>query len=345
MVLRRLTLFALALAAVLAVAGPARAHGMRAAYIEIAEHAAGQAAVSVRTQVPVSGLRLVADAPCEIQEGSEDAPGALVLSCSGTLAGARLTLQGLGPIVSEAVVLTTFSDGSSASTLITGEHPSWEIPERAASGLAVAGQYVGLGVRHIFTGPDHLLFLLGLVLILRSARAVLLAETAFTLSHSLSFSAAALGWIRVSSAAVEATIALSLVLVALEATKRWRDPAIFASRGPMLSAWDPSPLTRARVWQSAGLAFVFGLVHGLGFAGGLAEIGVPERAIPAALAGFAGGVEIGQVVFLSCVLLVFAAAKRRERIERGLTLAATYATGVTGCFWLFERLKALFFST
>ena len=95
--------------------------------------------------------------------------------------------------------------------------------------------------------------------------------------------------------------------------------------------------------QGAALAFVFGLVHGLGFAGGLAEIGLPDRAIPAALAGFAAGVEIGQVAFLAAVLALFALAARARKVERGLVLAATYAVGSIGCFWLFERLRALLF--
>jgi hypothetical protein len=172
-----------------------------------------------------------------------------------------------------------------------------------------------LGVVHIGTGDDHLLFLLLLVLLLRSARSVLLAETAFTLSHSVSFSATALGWIHVSSAGAEACIALSLVLLAAE----------IEPRGPPADAW-----------RGARLALVFGLVHGLGFAGGLREIGLPERAIAAALVSFGAGVELGQVAFLA-LLLGGLHLMRDARMLPRLRWAAVYGAGSISAFWLIER--------
>jgi HupE / UreJ protein len=320
-------LAALAIAVLLLFGGRANAHGMRSAYVEVDEVAPGRARVVVRAQVPVTGLVVSAESPCEV----EDLEGTFLLTCPGTVAGARLRIDGLGPIVSEAVVWTVLGDGLSASTLVTPSRPTLTLPARSAPWLAIARQYVGLGVGHILTGGDHLLFLLGLVLVLRRVRAVLLAETAFTLSHSITFSASALGWVKVSAPAVEACIALSLVLVALEAMRRRENPV---HRGDEPSTWP------AR--GGAGLAFVFGLVHGLGFAGGLREIGLPDRAIPAALAGFAGGVEIGQVAFLAVLLALFALARRAERAARALTFVSTYAVGAVGCFWLLERTHALF---
>lgn len=322
----RLLLAALVLFAVLSPRR-AEAHAMRTAYVEVIERSPGRALVTLGTQVPVTGLHLSAEAPCTLQAADDTAHGALLLECpNGTVGGATLGFEGLGPIVSEAVVWTVLADGTSSSTLVTHDHAACVLPTAGASAFDVARQYVGLGVRHILTGFDHLLFLLGLVVVLRRVRTVLLAETAFTLSHTLSFSAAALGWVHVSTGAVEACIALSLVLVALDATRR-RD-----------ATTPPSAL------RGAGLAFAFGLVHGLGFAGGLAEIGLPTRAIPSALAGFAGGVELGQIAFLALVLTAFALA-RRARVastERVLATVATYAVGAVGCFWLFERLRALF---
>jgi len=305
----------------------AEAHAMRTAYVEVVERSPGRALVTLGTQVPVTGVRLSAEAPCTLQAADDTARGALLLDCpNGTVGGATLVFEGLGPILSEAVVWTVLADGTSSSTLVTHDRAACVLPTAGASAFGVARQYVGLGVRHILTGFDHLLFLLGLVVVLRRVRAVLLAETAFTLSHTLSFTAAALGWVHVSTGAVEACIALSLVLVALDATRR-RD-----ARMP------PSAL------RGAGLAFAFGLVHGLGFAGGLAEIGLPTRAIPSALAGFAAGVELGQVAFLALVLAAFALARRvrAASAERVLATVATYAVGAVGCFWLFERLRALF---
>jgi hypothetical protein len=310
-----------ALPAVLAVlvallcARRAEAHGMRSAYVEIVEQTPGRAYVTVRAQVPVTGIRVSVESPCTLDDQG-------LLACPDTVGGARMRIDGLGPIVSEAVVFSALAGGSSASSLVTPAHPSWSLPSARVSWTAVARQYVAFGVEHILTGGDHLLFLLGLVLVLRRPRAVLLAETAFTLSHTITFSASALGWVHVSAPAVEACIALSLVLVALEAGRRRAE---------------------VHVWHGAGLAFVFGLVHGLGFAGGLAEIGLPDRAIPAALAGFAAGVEIGQVAFLAAVLVLFAAAARARKLERGLSFTATYAVGCIGSFWLIERLRALLF--
>jgi hypothetical protein len=166
------------------------------------------------------------------------------------------------------------------------------------------------------TGYDHLLFLGLLVLLLRRARSVLLAETAFTLSHSVSFSATALGWIHVSSVAAEACIALSLVLLAADV--RLRGAPASASRG-------------------ASMALVFGLVHGLGFAGGLREIGLPEHAIAPALVSFGAGVELGQVAFLAVVLGVLHLVRHASQLSR-VEMGAVYAAGTVSAYWLFERV-------
>lgn len=301
---------------VLLAARPAGAHGMRTAYVEITEHAPGRARVAIRGKVPVTGVELVTAPPCAITATPDTGRQ---LSCPERLAGAALELRGLGPVVSEAVVFVTLASGESFTTCVTPGNPRWEIPGRDPGALAVAGRYVKLGVEHIGTGADHLLFLLALVLCLRSLRAVMLAETAFTLSHTLSFTASALGWIRVSAAAAEACIAVSLVLIALDIG------------GPR----------REAAWKTAGLAFVFGLVHGLGFAGGLAEIGLPATAVPAALAGFAGGVELGQLAFLLLAVGALRAVERAPAIARAAVTAGAYAVGGVGWFWLIERLGAL----
>jgi hydrogenase/urease accessory protein HupE len=240
-----------------------------------------------------------------------------LVSCPGSLAGSRVTVQGLGPILSEAILVVSLHDGQRVSRVLTAAEPSFVLPS-VQSGPAVAGSYVRLGVVHILTGYDHLLFLLSLVLLLRRPRAVLLAETAFTVSHSLSFSATALGLIRVSAPAAEAAIALSLVLVALDIGKEGRSCS-------------------AR--SGAAMAFVFGLVHGLGFAGGLSEIGLPDAHVSLALLGFAGGVEIGQVGFLAILLVVLHLASRRlpeRRMARGARWGSLLIGGVAS-YWLIER--------
>lgn len=303
--------------ALLAFARPAAAHSMRTAYVELTEAQPGRARVRIHGKAPVTGIMLTAAAPCSVT--AEDT--GQWLACPGGLAGATLTVEGMGPIISEAVVLVAFADGTTTSACVTPRDPVWLVPGAAEAGaLSVARHYIVLGIEHIATGADHLLFLLALVLCLRTLRAVMLAETAFTLSHTISFSASALGWVHVSAAAAEACIAASLVLVALDVG---------------------TPLRGERPWKAAGLAFAFGLVHGLGFAGGLAEIGLPASEVPAALAGFAGGVELGQIAFLAIALSVFALASRFARLERIAIAAGTYAVGGIGCFWLLERLAVL----
>jgi hydrogenase/urease accessory protein HupE len=316
---------AIALLVVLAcalVAPRAYAHGMRSVYVEIVEIAPGRARVTMHAQVPVTGARLVADAPCVLSAVDDGESASQILKCPDRIGGARIGVDGLGPIVSEAVMWMALADDTEQSHLATKDAPTWTLPSAHESVLAIVRSYVALGVRHILTGPDHLLFLVALVLSLRRVRAVLLAETAFTLSHSLSFSASALGWVKVSSSAAEACIALSLVLVALDIGRA------------------PSASMRRDAWRGAGLAFAFGLVHGLGFAGGLAEIGLPSGAIPAALVGFAGGVEVGQIAFLALVLALLEAA-RRTRAYRFIPIAGAYAVGAVGFFWLIERVRAL----
>lgn len=306
-----------------AAARPASAHGMRSAYVEITQTAPGRARVAIRGNLPVTGVALTAETPCAVATTPD---AGTELGCPGAVTGAALTVTGLGPIASEAVILLTFLDGATATAVVTAGNPAWRIPGAGDPGmLTIAGRYVRLGIEHIATGADHLLFLLALVLCLRTLRAVMLAETAFTLSHTLSFSASSLGWIHVSSAAAEACIAVSLVLVALDVGRPPRD------------ARDPG----SRAWKTAGLAFAFGLVHGLGFAGGLAEIGLPATAVPAALAGFASGVELGQVAFLAIAVALLALARRAPRVSRAAVQLGTYAVGGVGAFWLVERLGAL----
>jgi hypothetical protein len=300
----------------------AHAHAMRSAFVELDELEPGRASVHVRVSVTdpglaveVAGCSLVAESD---RDASLDRVGALTCE-DGSLAGHEVALRGLGPLLSEGVVWARYTDGSTFSHLVSRDAPGWKLPVKGSAWL-VARQYVALGVEHILTGYDHLLFLLLLVLTLKTPRAVLLAETAFTLSHSISFTATALGWVRVSPVAAEACIALSLVLVALDIERR-------GARVP----------TR---WTAAGLAFLFGLVHGLGFAGGLREIGLPERDVAAALVSFGAGVEIGQVAFLAVVLLVTHYAQRMRQWPR-VALGGAYAGGTVASFWLIERVAAM----
>ncbi|WP_224241249.1 HupE/UreJ family protein [Hyalangium gracile] len=296
----------------------AGAHGMRTAAISLDELEPGTARVQVRLSVPDPSFRFRIPESCQLSDAVSEGElrHAFTLRCPSALAGQTLGVMGLGPVLGEAVLSLSLHDGRALSHLLLPDAPSWRIPEPGST-LSVAVDYVRLGVEHILAGPDHLLLLVLLVLVLRSPRAVLLAETAFTLSHSLTFAATALGWIHVPSAWAEACIALSLVLLALDVER------------PGLPA--PSAL------RGAASALVFGLVHGLGFAGGLQELGLPEQAVLPALVGFGAGVELGQVLFLAGVLLVASLAARLKVWPR-LVLAGGYAAGAVSSCWLLQRV-------
>jgi hypothetical protein len=311
---------------VLLVAGvlgaQAEAHAMRSAYVEIAELGGGHVSVQVRESRPAPGFKVEPPPGCveDVFQGTDDGLRlSAVWTCDGPLVGRLVAVSGLGPILTEAVVDVSLSDGRTATHLVRGESATWTIPA-VETPWRVFREYLRLGVVHILTGGDHLLFLFLLVLALQRPRAVFFAETAFTLSHTLSFSASALGWIRLSSAAAEACIALSLVLMAWDAGRPGR------------------PLLSAR--QGAAMALVFGCVHGLGFAGGLREIGLPEKSVPFALASFGLGVEAGQVAFLIAVLSVVLVASRWRQWSR-IAAGSTVLAGGVGTYWLLARLSLL----
>jgi hypothetical protein len=292
-------------------------HGLRSTYLEILETRPGIAFAHLNLQVPDPALSWELSG-CQAEAvGESSLSRAWRVECPGPLAGRTLTVRGLGTEVSEAVVDVSEADGQQVSRLLRQDSPQLEIPT-GQDGPSVAYQYLKLGIWHIATGADHLTFLLLLVLVVRRPRAVLLAESAFTLSHSLSFSATALGWLQVPSAPAEACIALSLVLLALDVGRQ---------------GWG--------IWRGAGLALAFGLVHGLGFAGGLREIGIPEHAVAPALVAFGLGVEVGQVAFLAVALAGISLLSRLRRWPQLSTATAYLAAGMSS-YWLIQRVVACF---
>jgi hypothetical protein len=314
--------------------GPAAfAHGMRTAYVEIVEYAPGKAIVRFRSTVEGSA-KLEFPPECKVDRDSADklgknssSPNALVqggeafgLHCEGSLAGKTIGVDGLGEEISEAVIWIEPLNGEASTFLLTPATPSLQIP-RQTTATQTLTQYIPLGIDHIFSGADHLLFLLLLVLVLERPASVLLAETGFTISHGLSFSAAALGFVHVSKEATEACIALSLLYLALDVERKDR----------------PRPSANSIV----ALALVFGLVHGLGFAGGMTELGLPERHVGWALLGFGLGVEVGQVAFLA-VALVLMYFLRRSRFSFPGTIGLTYLSGGLAAYWFLTRVRDCF---
>lgn len=291
----------------------ASAHGMRTAYVELREVASDRVDVTVRSGASYGGVRVVMPAGCSATGGGGETTS---WTCKAPLRGSEIRVEGLGGLVGEAVVVAVPRGAAPLSALVRPGAPAWTIPEESSLGPLLV-RYARAGFLHVLGGADHLLFLAALVVAIRRLRAVVLAETAFTISHSIALTATTLGWIHVPAAVAEAGIAASLVLVAIDLGRRPMAP-----------------------WAGARTALVFGAVHGLGFAGGLEELGVPRNAIVPALGGFAAGIEIAQVAFLlACFALTHVA--RRMAFERRLTTATAYAVGVTGCFWLFDRVSTL----
>jgi hydrogenase/urease accessory protein HupE len=260
------------------------------------------------------------------------------------LAGKRLSVRvGVGA-GSEVLVHIATADGRTITGRIVPNDPdraSFVVPERPTA-LGVASAYLKLGVEHILSGIDHLAFVLGLLLLTPVWSKLWRTVTAFTVAHSLTLALAALGLVRVPQAPVEAAIALSIVLVAREAWLLARESGagLSAPRAGQGTAGGHAPGTRP--WW---LAFAFGTLHGLGFAGALSEVGLPESGIPLALLSFNIGVELGQLAFVAVALLARALlAPMLGRLSpvwrlRG-RLAPAFVIGSLAMFWCLERVTA-----
>lgn len=222
--------------------------------------------------------------------------------------------------MTDALARFEFADGTFWTRRLTPGEPAVTIPAHPSAG-GVSGTYFILGVEHILLGYDHLLFVLALLIITRGGWRIVKTVTAFTVSHSVTLSLAALGYVHLPPAPVEAIIALSIVFVAAEIGRGEAGRKGVAARAPWL------------------VAFLFGLLHGLGFAGALSEIGLPEVHIPLALLFFSVGVEAGHFMFVGLVLALVAALRRLGRgLPRRAELIPTYGIGITAAYWLIERV-------
>jgi hypothetical protein len=239
-----------------------------------------------------------------------------------SLTGAVLRIDGLGPIQADVLVRIGLQDGSQHSTILRAGNDSFTIPEQATR-WEVAASYWRMGTIHILEGVDHLLFLLTLLMLVAGIWPLLKTVTAFTVAHSLTLALATMGLVTVPSAPTEAVISLSIVLLAVEVVRKYAGELTLAERYP---------------W---GIAFTFGLVHGLGFAGALSEIGVPQNEVPTALLMFNVGVETGQVMFVVAVSLLLAGLRKLHgETAAALGHAAPYAIGGLAAFWTIQRIGA-----
>ncbi len=244
------------------------------------------------------------------------------MKCAGGLSGETLHIAGLSATMTDVLVRLERLEGATIITRLTPSSPSFVV-EAAPRPLQVAMTYSKLGIEHILTGVDHLLFVFALLLITWGGWKMVKTVTAFTVSHSVALTAAALGYVHVPQKPVEAIIALSIVFVAAEILHGMHGREGVTARAPWV------------------VAFTFGLLHGLGFAGGLTEAGLPEGHIPLALLFFSIGVETGHFLFIGAVLAAFAAVRcMRLPAPRWAPLIPAYAIGTVAMFWVMERLAA-----
>ncbi len=323
--------FAFALCA-LSTGQEATAHDARPAYLQIRESTPGRYDVLWRTPV-LSGMRLPVSLRLPDAMRSVTEPAVQQLSDSlverrwveadaGALEGARIEFPGLQATITDVLVRVVLLDGTRSTTLVRPSRP-WVGFTAARGPLAVAGAYLRHGVEHILLGFDHLLFVLALILIVRSTKVLLWTISAFTLAHSITLALATLGVVRVPGPPVEAAIALSILLLASEILRMQRGEASLTARWPWL------------------VAFSFGLLHGFGFAGALTTVGLPPGDLPLALLAFNVGVELGQLLFIAAVLGVMTVARRTRVLswlERHALPVTARAIGILAAFWFFERL-------
>jgi hydrogenase/urease accessory protein HupE len=244
-------------------------------------------------------------------------------SCPGGLEGGVIHINGLDQTSTDVLVRFDFAEGVSETRRLTADDPSFLVPTQPGR-LEVVQTYFLYGIEHILLGIDHLLFVLALLLLVKGVGRIVATVTAFTLAHSLTLAGATLGLVHVPGPPIEATIALSIAFVAAE--------IIHSRQGK-------PGLTERYPWV---VAFTFGLLHGFGFAGALAEVGLPQTSIPIALLFFNVGVEIGQLLFIACLFAAVMLARQitgRISVPRPVWAWAVlpYAIGSLAVFWVIQR--------
>ena len=307
---------------------PAQADELRPGYLELTQLDTQQ--WKLVWKAPVLGGLATRTRPAFPEFCSQSPPQARVegavlvaesrLTCTKDLAGAQVGLAGMDAAFTDALLRVAPLGRPIQTTRLT-QQTTMVTVATVPDAWEVARSYFVLGVEHILTGYDHLLFVIALVLLLGRLSPVIKAATAFTVAHSLTLVGSTLGLVGLAQAPVEALVALSIVFLAVETAKQ--------------KPGDPG-LTERLPWL---VAFLFGLLHGFGFAGALREIGLPESDVPTALLTFNLGVEAGQLAIVAAVIAIIALTRRlRPQTLRPATLTATYAIGITASFWFIERL-------
>lgn len=315
-----------------------QAHELQTAAMRLQETADGKVSASLNTPVARDGqpstVVPVFDQRCTmVGDSHADRDGSRILrswqlQCKDGLDQTKLRIEGLDPRTPEALVTVNFANGVTQILAIDRHDPSVTLQANAVQRPIIGvGTYLPLGIEHILLGPDHLLFVFGLMMVVgvagRRIRVLVAALTAFTLAHSLTLSMAMFGIWGLPSKPVEILIALSIALLAAELALHVAHPE------------RPLTLTLRKPWL---VAFAFGLLHGFGFAGALSEIGLPEAARGWALLLFNLGVEIGQLLFVSVVMLLTVLLRRwipRLHIQERTIIVAL---GTIATYWTLDRI-------
>ncbi len=310
------------------------AHESRPAYLEVKETAPGQFSLLWRTPM-LSGMRLpvMLQLPEDVKNLKEPTTEELADSVltrysidagPNGLAGERIEFPGLQGTITDVLVRVEMLDGRSWTTIV---HPSqpWVEITAAQTRLQVMGSFVVQGIRHILFGADHMLFVLGLLLIVKDRWMLLKTITAFTVAHSITLAIATLGYAEAPVLPLNAAIALSILFLGPEIVRSWRGETSFTIRHPWV------------------VAFAFGLLHGFGFASALTSAGLPKAELPIALLSFNVGVEIGQLSFVALILLLERAFRILEvKWPRWAEALPGYTVGSLGAFWTVQRLAIMF---
>lgn len=320
---------ALLLMLVVFMSQAASAHEVRPAYLEINQ--TGPNAYTAIWKQPVMGDVAIHLSP-HLSNGWLEQPPADQYATGGflirqwtfkaagasPLEGRTVSIEGLQDTITDVFVRIRLQNGQGLDTIVRPEAPQFRIELKAGAPTEVWA-FLLLGVEHILSGPDHLLFVLGLLLIVRHRWMLLKTVTAFTVAHSLTLAAATLGHIQLSTPLLNALIALSILFVAPEVARAARGGTSLTIRYPWI------------------VAFAFGLLHGMGFANGLSTLGLDKGALVGALALFNVGVEIGQLAFLGVVLALIRSFRLMQLTwPRPVAALPAYAIGALGAMWTFQ---------
>ena len=303
-------------------------HEIRPAYLQIIQ--VTESSYNVYWKIPRMGDAIPKIQPIfhpsfsiELLKTPNQTPDSVIysykVSSEEILQGTILTIEGLNKTLIDVLVNVTYLNGQKVTLMLQPDRDSSIIPGKTST-YDVIKTYSKLGVEHILLGIDHLLFVLALIMITKGKWRILKTITAFTLAHSITLSLAALGYVNFPTPPVEAVIALSIVFLAVEIVKNINGKETLTSQKPWL------------------VAFTFGLLHGFGFAGALADIGLPQQDIPWALAFFNVGVEIGQIVFVLVVLTFIKLLSYKKNWPVLIKKIPAYAIGSMAAFWLIERV-------